>query len=78
MRRLTLWAVATSVTGISVFGFFCLTVIHFNEGALRLSFQAPWGIKLDAELNRGGGNPTEIRALPHQEESTGNVNKPGH
>lgn len=47
-------AVVAALTGVSIFGLFCLTVRTFPEGGIRID--GPWNIRIEASL---GGKPAQ-------------------
>lgn len=72
MSKLPAWTIALilSLSGVSVFGLLCLTVIQFQEGNLRIRFEAPGGIKLDAGVEKGlsQGNREKRLLLENKQE----------
>ena len=71
MDRLQFWAISLPLSAIVVFALLCLTVTQFREGVFRIYFEAPGGIKLEADVDKGGSD-AENRLLtpPENDEVT--------
>jgi hypothetical protein len=52
MTKLQSWAIALPVSAVVVFAMLCLTVVRFQDGTLRIYFEAPGGIKLEAGVEK--------------------------
>lgn len=63
-------ALILSVAGVSVFSLLCATAIQFQGGDLRIRFEAPGGIKVDAGVNKGQGTGEDEKlSLPEDEKA---------